>query len=238
MVFESLTEVFALLKIENSVLEMHTFSNIAANTEITNTLLAFLKKFQTYYPTLYNRSEGLTIEKEIKSSVDSVIDRFGEVRDNASESLYSIRKKIQQLRGKISSSFNKALSQYQNADYLDDIRESIVDNRRVLAVKAMHRRKVKGTIMGSSKTGSIVFIEPETTHAQTQELQNLLFEEGEEIKKILSQLTDFFRPYLPYLELQQAFLLELDLIYAKARLCSRNKGFTARNGRGFARDGF
>ena len=92
--FESLTEVFALLKIENSVLEIHTFRNIAANTEITNTLLAFLKKFQTYYPTLYNRSAGLTIEKEIKSSVDSVIDRFGEVRDNASESLYSIRKKF------------------------------------------------------------------------------------------------------------------------------------------------
>lgn len=222
--FESLTEVFALLKIENSVLEIHTFRNIAANTEITNTLLAFLKKFQTYYPTLYNRSAGLTIEKEIKSSVDSVIDRFGEVRDNASESLYSIRKKIQQLRGKISSSFNKALSQYQNADYLDDIRESILDNRRVLAVKAMHRRKVKGTIMGSSKTGSIVFIEPETTHAQTQELQNLLFEEGEEIKKILSQLTDFFRPYLPYLQLQQAFLLELDLIYAKARYAQEIKG--------------
>ncbi len=222
--FESLTEVFALLKIENSVLEIHSFRNITANTETTNTLISFLKKFQSYYPTLFQRCEGLTVEKEIKSSVDAVIDRFGEVRDNASESLYSIRKKIQQLRGKISSSFNKALSQYQTADYLDDIRESIIDNRRVLAVKAMYRRKIKGTIMGSSKTGSIVFIEPEATHAQTQELQNLLFEEGEEIKKILSQLTDFFRPYLPYLQLQQAFLLEMDILYAKARYAQEIKG--------------
>ena len=96
-----------------------------------------------------------------------------------------IRKQIQQLRSKISSSFNKALSQYQAADYLDDIRESVIDNRRVLAVKAMHRRKVKGAIMRSSKTGSIVFMEPETTNAQNRELQNLVFEEGEEIKKIL-----------------------------------------------------
>ena len=71
--------------------------------------------------------------------------------------------------------------------------------------------------MGSSKTGSIVFIEPEATNAQTRELQNLEFEEGEEIKKILSQLTDFFRPYLPYLEMQHAFLLEMDLVHAKAR---------------------
>ena len=43
--------------------------------------------------------------------------------------------------------------------------------------------------MGSSKTGSIVFIEPEATYNQNQELQNLLFEESEEIKKILSGLT-------------------------------------------------
>ena len=80
----------------------------------------------------------------------------------------------------------------------------------------MYRRKVKGAIMGSSKTGSIVFIEPEATNTQTRELQNLEFEEGEEIKKILSQLTDFFRPYLPYLELQHAFLLEMDVTHAKA----------------------
>ena len=138
------------------------------------------------------------------------------MRDDASDILYTIRKQIQHLRGKISRSFNKSLSQFSNADYLDDIRESVIENRRVLAVKAMYRRKVKGAIMGSSKTGSIVFIEPEATNTQTRELQNLEFEEGEEIKKILSQLTDFFRPYLPYLELQHAFLLEMDVTHAKA----------------------
>ena len=155
-------------------------------------------------------------EKHINPTVDGVIDRFGEVRDDASDILYTIRKQMQRLRGKISRSFNKSLSQFSNADYLDDIRESVIENRRVLAVKAMYRRKVKGAIMGSSKTGSIVFIEPEATNTQTRELQNLEFEEGEEIKKILSQLTDFFRPYLPYLELQHAFLLEMDVTHAKA----------------------
>lgn len=62
--FESLTEVFALLKIENSVLEVHSFRNITTNTETTNTLISFLKKFQSYYPTLFQRCEGLTVEKE------------------------------------------------------------------------------------------------------------------------------------------------------------------------------
>ena len=184
--FESLLDIFPLLKIENSVLAISSFRNMATNTETTNKL------------------------------IERVIDRFGEIRDKASDNLFSIRKKLQQLRGKISSSFNKSLSQYNGADYLDDIKESIVNNRRVLAVKAMYRRKVKGTIMGSSKTGSIVFIEPETTYLQNQELQNLLFEETEEIKKILSELTDFFRPYLPYFQNQHSFLLKFDIIYAKA----------------------
>ena len=214
--FESLLDIFPLLKIENSVLAISSFRNMATNTETTNKLIKFLIKFQAYYPTLYEFSNNISIENDIIPAIERVIDRFGEIRDKASDHLFSIRKKLQQLRGKISSSFNKSLSQYNGADYLDDIKESIVNNRRVLAVKAMYRRKVKGTIMGSSKTGSIVFIEPETTYLQNQELQNLLFEETEEIKKILTELTDFFRPYLPYFQNQHNFLLKFDIIYAKA----------------------
>ena len=214
--FESLLDIFPLLKIENSVLAISSFRNMATNTETTNKLIKFLIKFQAYYPTLYEFSNNISIENDIIPAIERVIDRFGEIRDKASDNLFSIRKKLQQLRGKISSSFNKSLSQYNGADYLDDIKESIVNNRRVLAVKAMYRRKVKGTIMGSSKTGSIVFIEPEATYLQNQELQNLLFEETEEIKKILSELTDFFRPYLPYFQNQHSFLLKFDIIYAKA----------------------
>ena len=214
--FESLLDIFPLLKIENSVLTISSFRNMATNTETTNKLIKFLIKFQAYYPTLYEFSNNISIENDIIPAIERVIDRFGEIRDKASDNLFSIRKKLQQLRGKISSSFNKSLSQYKGADYLDDIKESIVNNRRVLAVKAMYRRKVKGTIMGSSKTGSIIFIEPETTYLQNQELQNLLFEETEEIKKILSELTDFFRPYLPYFQNQHSFLLKFDIIYAKA----------------------
>ena len=214
--FESLLDIFPLLKIENSALAISSFRNMATNTETTNKLIKFLIKFQAYYPTLYEFSNNISIENDIIPAIERVIDRFGEIRDKASDNLFSIRKKLQQLRGKISSSFNKSLSQYNGADYLDDIKESIVNNRRVLAVKAMYRRKVKGTIMGSSKTGSIVFIEPETTYLQNQELQNLLFEETEEIKKILSELTDFYRPYLPYFQNQHSFLLKFDIIYAKA----------------------
>ena len=222
--FDDLSEIYPLLKVENSVLEIDAFRIIASNTETVNTLLLFFKKFKTYYPTLFEIGAEIEVNKDIKKTVDSVIDRFGEVRNNASDALYTIRKQIQQLRGKISSSFNKALSHYNSLDYLDDIRESTVENRRVLAVKAMHRRKVKGGIMGSSKTGSIVFIEPEQTHIFSRELQNLIFEETEEIKKILSQLTDYMRPYLPLVKQQQNYLLQLDTVYARARYAQEING--------------
>ena len=215
--FEDLSPAFKLLKIENSVLEISSFRNIASASDTINTLLLFLKKFKTYYPTLFAWAESIEVNKEIKIEVDNIIDRFGEIRDNASDTLYTLRKQIQSFKGKISQSFNKALSHFQELDYLDDIRESVMENKRVLAVKAMHRRKVKGGILGSSKTGSIVYIEPEATLNLTRELQNLIFEETEEIKKILSQLTDYFRPYLDLIKTYQQYLIEMDSFYARAR---------------------
>ena len=222
--FEDLSPAFKLLKIENSVLEIMTFRNIAAASHTVNTLLVFLNKFKTYYPSLLSLGSEIEINKEIKKEIDSVIDRFGEVRDNASENLYNLRKQIQALKGKISQSFNKALSHYQNLDYLDDIRESVVENKRVLAVKAMYRRKVKGGIMGSSKTGSIVFIEPEATLNFSRELQNLVFEESEEIKKILSQLTEYLRPQLDLIKYYQSYLIDIDTIFARARYAQAING--------------
>ncbi len=215
--FEDLSRAFQLLKIENSVLEVSTFRNIAAASQTVNTLLLFLKKFKIYYPTLNQLGSQMELNKEIKNEIDNVIDRFGEIRDNASDNLYTLRKQIQALKGKIAQSFNKALSHHQNLDYLDDIRESVVENKRVLAVKAMYRRKVKGGILGSSKTGSIVFIEPEATLNFSRELQNIVFEESEEIKKILSQLTDYLRPLLDLIKHYQSYLIHIDTFFARAR---------------------
>ena len=222
--FEDLSPALKLLKIENSVLEIIAFRNIAAASQTVNTLLLFFNKFKSYYPSLHLLKGEMVVNKEIKKEIDNVIDRFGEIRDNASESLYTIRKQIQAIKGKIAQSFNKALSHCQNLDYLDDIRESVIENKRVLAVKAMYRRKVKGGIMGSSKTGSIVFIEPEATLNFSRELQNLVFEEHEEIKKILSQLSDYLRPQFDLIEHYQSYLIHIDTVFSRARYAQTING--------------
>ena len=214
--FDELTAELSLLKIENSVLEIEGFRRIAAANETTNLLLKFFKKLKEYYPQLKELGEEVEVTKTPKEEIDSVIDRFGEIRNNASEELHRIRKQINSVRSKIGQSFQRALSSYTTADYLDDIRETVVDNKRVLAVKAMYRRKVKGAIMGSSKTGSIVYIEPETTLQYSRELNNLTFEESEEIQKILRELTAFFLPYRGLLAQYQEYLTSIDTIYARA----------------------
>ena len=78
----------------------------------------------------------------------------------------------------------------------------------------MHRRKVKGSILGNSKTGSIVYIQPEATQQHTRELNNLQYEEKEEIKRILKALTDLVRPYDSLLSEYQTLLSHIDLISA------------------------
>ncbi len=221
--FDDLSTEINLLKIENSVLEIEGFRRIASASETINILLKFFKKFREYYPNLYSQGSEIEITKELITSINNVIDRFGEVRNDASPELFQIRKNIQSVRSKIGQSFQRALSQYSTADFLDDIKESVVENRRVLAVKAMHRRKVKGAIMGSSKTGSIVYIEPETTLQHTRELNNLQFEETDEIKRILLQLTQYLQPYRTLLIVYQNYLINIDSYYARAKYAEKTK---------------
>ena len=215
--FDAITAELKLIRIENNYLEIDGFRRIASICVTTNILLKFFKKFHEYYPLLHKSSLQLEANTEISEAINSVVDKFGEIRNDASDTLYGLRKSIQAVRTKINTSFNSALSMYNSADYLDDIRETVMKNRRVLAVKAMYRRKVKGSILGASKTGSIVYIEPDTTQQLQRDLNNLEFEETEEIKRILLELTSFISGYSPLLESYQQFLTKIDVIYAKAK---------------------
>ena len=153
--FDAITYEIKFLGIEDSFLEVGSFRKIATLSSTSNFLLNFLKKFEDYYPNLNARATRVEYTKNIITLIDEVVDKYGEIKDNASPDLLNIRRNMNVVRGKVNQSFGVALSQYNSLGYLDDIKESFVQNRRVLAVLAMYRRKVKGTILGSSKTGSI-----------------------------------------------------------------------------------
>ncbi len=215
--FDPITKELQLLNIENTYLDTHSLKKIVSISITANQIVKFLTKFEEYYQNLSAFSKRIEVTTAIIEKIDVIVDRFGDVKDNASPLLYSLRKEINKLKGKINSSFASALNKYHSLDYLDDIRESVVENKRVLAVKAMYRRKVKGAIMGGSKTGSIVYIEPETTLQHTRELNNLHYEESEEVVRILKDVTNFLRQFNPLIEQYQLFLTEIDVISAKAK---------------------
>ena len=218
--FDSISADLKLLKIENTTLEISGFRRIGNLCKTIAEHKKFFKKFKEYFPLLFEATEEIQLNTEIPSHIDGVIDRFGEIKDDASNKLFTIRQEINQVKGKINQSFASALNTYKTSDYLDDIRESVVENRRVLAVKAMYRKKVKGTVMGSSKTGSIVYIEPEAALKYSRQLNNLEFDEREEVQRILNELTLRIRPFAPYLSEYQKFLAHMDITAAKAKYAS------------------
>ncbi len=215
--FEPITKELKLLKIENTYLESNGLQKLVAISLTVNSIISFLNKFKEYYPVLDENGSKIELNKIIQEKIEAIMDRFGDLKDSASPLLAQLRKSIIKIKGQINQSFATALHTYQNKEYLDDIQESVVDNKRVLAVKSMYRRKVKGSIMGSSKTGSIVYIEPEATTRYTRELNNLEYEEQEEVIRILKEVTNFIRPYYKLLGQYQNYLTSMDVIFAKAK---------------------
>jgi DNA mismatch repair protein MutS2 len=222
--FEAITNEVKFLAIEDSYLDASAFRKIALISDTVNTLIKFLDKFNDYYPTLNARAQEVEYTKDILKFIDKVVDKYGEIKDDASPDLANIRREMNLVKVKINQSFAMALTQYNGMGYLDDIKESVVENRRVLAVSAMYRKKVKGSILGSSKTGSIAYIEPEATLRFSRELNNFEYEEKEEIKRILMQLSYAIRPFVPLLYGYQEFLTDIDVVSGKAKYAKRING--------------
>lgn len=221
---DAITGELQLLGIEGTTLELTGLQRILRMAKTVQEHLVFFKKFKELYEMLFATIDRVDSPKEVIAAIEKVIDKYGEVKNEASEELARIRKEIGTVRGKINDSFNRALAEYNAADYLDDIRESVVEHRRVLAVKAMYRRKVGGTVLGSSKTGSIVYIEPKQTELYSRELSNLQYDEQEEVRRILTALTLYLSDYKELLSDCQGYITAIDLIYAKAKYAHHTNG--------------
>ena len=215
--FDNITESVKRLAIENSFLDTEAFLKIATTSLTVNELIKFFKKFKIQFPAFYELSQKIEFTSYIDDEIKKIIDISGEVKNNASSVLKQIRRDINNIRGKIGASFSSALSKAIAAGYLDDIKETIVDNQRVLAVSAMHRRKIAGSLLGSSKSGNIVYIAPQATLAYSREFQNLVYEEKQEVVKILRTLAEIIRPLTPLLKEYLGFLVHTDLVGAKAK---------------------
>lgn len=216
--YDELQKELRLLPIKNAVLEQEGFVRIFRASELVNAILYFFDKREKDYPKLSGLLENVHFTKEITDAIEKVFDRKGNIKDDASPELYAIRQKINAVRNQINRNFDKEMRKLLKEGVLGDTKEAFVNDRRVLTVVSTHKRKIKGSVVGSSKTGSLTYIEPQVNVELNSELELLTDDERKEIFRILQALTRDISHHFPLIQGYQELLTELDFINAKAKL--------------------
>lgn len=216
--FEELQTELKLLPVSNAVLPQEGFVRITRASELVNSIIVFFDKRSQDYPYLFKLLKSVYFTRELIESIEKIFDRRGNIKDDASPELATIRQKINRIRNQINKNFEKELRKFLKEGFLGETKEAFVNERRVLTVQSTHKRKIGGAVVGSSKTGSLTFIEPAINVPLNNELELLMDDERKEIFRILQDLTREIAHHLPLIEAYQTLLVELDFIHAKTKL--------------------
>ncbi|NLD22470.1 MAG: endonuclease MutS2 [Bacteroidales bacterium] len=169
------------------------------------------------YPKLKEMSAQVEYYPEINRRIDGILDRYGNVKDNASEALASIRRSIKEKEKSVSKVIASILKNAQSDGYVDeDAAVSVRDGKMLIPVAAANKYRIPGIVYDQSASGKTVFVEPLDIVELNNRLYELHQEEQQEIARILAEFSDFLRPYLPELLIASDFLGEIDFIRAKA----------------------
>lgn len=217
--FEELTDEIRLLPIHRASISLEGFLRIYDASRTVNALLHFFDKRESDYPLLAGTLANAYFTEEIIQAIEAVFDRHGKVRDDASEALFEIRSKIKVVRNQINRNFDREMRRLMRDNMLGDTHETFINDRRVLTVLSNYKRKVSGTVLGSSKTGNLTYIEPEVNIPLNNELELLFDDERKEIFRILQVLKKQLCVHLALIEAYQEILTSFDFIQAKTRLC-------------------
>ncbi len=175
-------------------------------------------------PALSKVIEQLYYEKQVRESIDEILDETGHVKDNASEELASIRMNLFRKRNELRKVFDRIVGKLNKQGYLADIEESFMNGRRVLAVFAEQKRQIKGILHAESDSRRTSFIEPEETTELNNQVFSLEYEETKEVYRILRMLTQQISVYASLLQSYYVISGEYDFIRAKARFAEEYGG--------------
>ena len=222
--YEDIEEPLKLMLIENFRLEASAFLRIRKITEQIGKLQSFFPKFSENFPNLEEEIKNIEFRKEIIDKISAVFNRFGEVKNEASPLLKEIRESISIAKKNIQENFNKSLNHYAQQDFLDEIRESTIEDQRVLAVKSGFKKRVSGRVLGVSKTGSITYIQPDSVVRHYHQLRESEEEQKKEVDRILRKLTSEIAEFHSQLSDYQEYLYNLDITRAKAKFAEKING--------------
>lgn len=177
------------------------------------------------YPKLTELAGDILPFPQLIGKIDSIIDKFGKVKDSASSELQSIRREMTITMSNISRSLQSILRAAQSEGVVDkDVSPTMRDGRLMIPVAPAFKRKIRGIVHDESATGKTVFIEPEVVVEANNRIRELEGEEKREIVRILTSFTDVIRPLTPDILQSYDFLAEIDFIRAKALFAQEIKG--------------
>ena len=209
---------FADTKAEGTFLETKDLIALKKNISTLRELVKFISDADpNRFPSLINFVKDTYTFANIENRIDSIINRFGDVKDNASPNLAQIRRDIIISQNSVSKIMRSVLNKAAEDGFVDkDVTPSLREGRLVIPVSSMNKRRIPGIVHDESATGKTVFIEPTAVVEVNNRIRELENEERREIIRILTEFTNFVRPYYDDILNSCLLVAKIDAIRAKA----------------------
>lgn len=212
------------IRVEGMYMDEQELFDLRRSLETIRDIVRFLQQSDeeeetenSLYPALRELAGDILVFPQLIARIDSILDKFGKIKDNASAELLRIRRELSATTGSISRSLNSILRTAQSEGYVDkDVTPTMRDGRLVIPVAPGMKRKIRGIVHDESATGKTVFIEPAEVVEANNRIRELEGEERREIIRILTEFSATVRPQVPALLSSYEFLAEIDFIRAKA----------------------
>lgn len=204
---------------EGTYLTDNELFEIRRSLQAITAILTFLSaKSDEQYPNLKALAFKVERADDVCRQIDSIINKFGRIKDDASPQLQSIRRSKASETAAASRLLMQILGEAKDNAYVDkDVTPTLREGRLVIPVSPAYKRKINGIVHDESATGKTVYIEPTQVVEANNRIRELEAEEEREIIRLLKECTDFIRPYIPALERSYRFLGIIDFIQAKSR---------------------
>ncbi len=231
--FFDVRESISRIRLEGTHLEENEVWDLRRSLETISNIVRFLNRTEVTdkngepvypYPALHRLAEDVAIFPAMIRRIDSILDKFGKIKDSASMTLAGIRHELAKTEGSISRTLYTILHAAQKDGLVDkDAAPTLRDGRLVIPVAPNLKKRINGIVHDESATGKTVFIEPTEVVEANNRIRQLEAEERREIIRILTVFSDEVRPYVPDILSSYEFLATIDLIRAKAELAELTK---------------
>ncbi len=211
------------VRIEGMYLDEQELFDLRRSLETIRDIVRFLHRNEEEeesdcpYPSLKRLAGDIAVFPQLIGKIDSILNKYGKIKDNASTELARIRRELASTMGSISRSLNSILRSAQSEGYVDkDVAPTMRDGRLVIPVAPGLKRKIKGIVHDESASGKTVFIEPAEVVEANNRIRELEGDERREIIRILTEFSNVLRPSIPEILQSYEFLAEIDFIRAKS----------------------